>query len=61
MKSIIFISVLATFVAFVYSSPFPQDTSEPKKIVISGPGPGPWSIGSDQVISWWATGFTGDG
>ncbi|CAG8591868.1 5916_t:CDS:2, partial [Funneliformis mosseae] len=62
MKSITFSLVLAIFVAFVYSTPFPQapeapgDGGEPK-IVVAGPGPGPWSQGSEQVASWWSIGI----
>ncbi|CAB4379163.1 unnamed protein product [Rhizophagus irregularis] len=31
-----------------------------KKIVIVGPGAGPWSVGSQQVATWWSTGFDSD-
>jgi hypothetical protein len=59
MKSIIFTLVLATFIALSFS--LPQGAGEPKKIVVTGPGPGPWSVNSEQVASWWSTGFTADG
>jgi hypothetical protein len=32
-----------------------------KKIVVVGPGKGPWAVGSEQVATWWSTGFTADG
>ncbi|PKK72592.1 hypothetical protein RhiirC2_710251 [Rhizophagus irregularis] len=41
------------------SPPAPPPGGE-KKIVIVGPGAGPWSVGSQQVATWWSTGFDSD-
>ncbi|CAB5192796.1 unnamed protein product [Rhizophagus irregularis] len=40
--------------------PAPPSAGGEKKIVIVGPGAGPWSVGSQLVATWWSTGFDSD-
>ncbi|GBB91371.1 hypothetical protein RclHR1_01860025 [Rhizophagus clarus] len=64
----VIIGALAVLTALVDSSPLPQAPAPApappaggeKKIVVVGPGAGPWTQGSQQVCTWWSTGFSAD-
>ncbi|PKY49039.1 hypothetical protein RhiirA4_526661 [Rhizophagus irregularis] len=44
----------------IFKTPPAPPPGGEKKIVIVGPGAGPWSVGSQQVATWWSTGFDSD-
>ncbi|PKC71473.1 hypothetical protein RhiirA1_453499 [Rhizophagus irregularis] len=54
MKPAIFTLVFTVLIALV----LPQAPPAPPPAV--GPGAGPWPVGSQQVATWWSTGFDSD-
>ncbi|CAB5297862.1 unnamed protein product [Rhizophagus irregularis] len=57
---IMFYSIVLIALVLPQAHPAPPSAGGEKKIVIVGPGAGPWSVGSQLVATWWSTGFDSD-